>query len=191
MGAESVLVIPGDAPLITGEDLDFVLGKGKEGQVRDPRAFRRRTRHKRPYSESRPTAYPRCSGTTVSENTGREAERRYVPCDIYKNFNISIDIDEPEDIETFSLHGSHTKTYGKLLNSDSSGKKRRKTVRPPADSGKNRDHGDFPLKPSALKHPASPEERTHRNGKRKRKKPTGQTYPLNSLLHPKDPDERP
>ena len=29
MGAKSVLVIPGDAPLITGEDLDFVLEKEK------------------------------------------------------------------------------------------------------------------------------------------------------------------
>ena len=44
-----------------------------------------------------------------------EVERRYVPRDVYKNFNISIDIDEPEDIDTFSLYGSHTKTYRKLL----------------------------------------------------------------------------
>ena len=32
-----------------------------------------------------------------------------------KNFNISIDIDEPGDIEIFSHYGSHTRTYRKLL----------------------------------------------------------------------------
>ncbi len=114
MGAKSVLVIPGDAPLITGEDLDFVLEKEKKGKsvilVPSEDELGTNAILRKP-----PDSIPSMFGNDSFRKHREEAERRYVPCDIYRNFNISIDIDEPQDIETFSLHGSHTKTYKKLL----------------------------------------------------------------------------
>lgn len=114
MGAKSVLVIPGDAPLITGEDIDFVLEKEKKGKsvilVPSEDELGTNAILRKP-----PDSIPSMFGNDSFRKHREEAERRYVPCDIYRNFNISIDIDEPEDIDTFSLYGSHTKTYRKLL----------------------------------------------------------------------------
>lgn len=114
MGAKSVLVIPGDTPLVTGEDLDFVLEKEKKGKsvilVPSEDELGTNAIFRKP-----PDTIPSMFGNDSFRKHREEAERRYVPCDIYKNLNISIDIDEPGDIETFSLHGSHTKTYRKLL----------------------------------------------------------------------------
>ena len=114
MGAQSVLVIPGDAPLITGEDLDFVLEKEQKGKsvILIPSEDELGTNA---ILRKPPDSIPSMFGDDSFRKHKEEAERRYVPYDVYKNFNISIDIDEPEDIETFSLHGSHTKTYRKLL----------------------------------------------------------------------------
>ncbi len=114
MGAKSVLVIPGDTPLITGEDLDFVLEKEQKGKsvILIPSEDELGTNA---ILRKPPDSIPSMFGDDSFRKHKEEAERRYVPYDVYKNFNISIDIDEPEDIETFSLHGSHTKTYRKLL----------------------------------------------------------------------------
>ncbi len=114
MGARSVLVIPGDAPLITGEDLDSVLEKEKKGKhvVLVPAEDEMGTNA---ILRKPPDAIPSMFGDDSFRKHKEEAERRYVPYEVCRNRNISIDIDEPRDIETFSLYGSHTKTYKKLL----------------------------------------------------------------------------
>ncbi len=114
MGAKSVLVIPGDTPLVTGEDLDFILEKEKKGKsvilVPSDDELGTNAILRKP-----PDTIPSMFGNDSFRKHREEAERRYVPCDIYKNLNISIDIDEPGDIEIFSHYGSHTRTYRKLL----------------------------------------------------------------------------
>ena len=114
MGAKSVLVIPGDAPLVTGKDLDFVLEKEKKGKsvVLVPSEDELGTNA---ILRKPPDSIPSLFGSDSFRKHREEAERRYVPCEVYKNLNISIDIDEPEDIDTFSLYGSHTRTYRKLM----------------------------------------------------------------------------
>ncbi|MCY4263055.1 MAG: 2-phospho-L-lactate guanylyltransferase [Candidatus Dadabacteria bacterium] len=114
MGAKSVLVIPGDAPLVTGKDLDFVLEKEKKGKsvVLVPSEDELGTNA---ILRKPPDSIPSLFGNDSFRKHREEAERRYVPYEVYKNLNISIDIDKPEDIDTFSLYGSHTKTYKKLL----------------------------------------------------------------------------
>ena len=114
MGARSVLVIPGDAPLVTGKDLDSVLEKEKKGKyvilVPSENEMGTNAILRKP-----PDAILSMFGDDSFRKHKEEAERRYVPYEVYRNLNISIDIDEPEDIETFSLYGSHTKTYKKLI----------------------------------------------------------------------------
>ena len=113
MGAESVFVIPGDAPLITGEDIDFVLEKerdensvilvpsddklGTNGILRKP-----------------PDAIPSRFGHNSFNLHAEEAEKRKLPVDVYEVENISIDLDEPADIKKFAALGSGTKTYKEL-----------------------------------------------------------------------------
>ncbi len=114
MGALSVLVIPGDAPLITGEDIDSVLKREKKGKsivlVPSKDEFGTNAILRKP-----PDSIPSMFGDDSFRKHQEEAARRYVPCEVYKNDNISVDIDKPEDIEIFARHGYRTKTYGKLL----------------------------------------------------------------------------
>lgn len=114
MGAESVLVIPGDAPLVTGEDIDFVLQKEKRGKsvVLVPSEDELGTNA---ILRKPPDSIPSMFGHDSFRKHLEEAEKRYVPYEVCRNRNIGIDIDEPGDIEAFSLHGSRTKTYGKLV----------------------------------------------------------------------------
>lgn len=114
MGAESVLVIPADAPLVTGDDLDFVLGREKRGKsvVLVPSEDELGTNA---IMRKPPDSIPSMFGHDSFRKHREEAERRYVPCEVCRNRNIGIDIDEPRDIETFSLYGSRTRTYGKLV----------------------------------------------------------------------------
>lgn len=113
MGAKSVLVIPGDAPLVKGEDIDFIFKKerdensvilipsddklGTNGILRKP-----------------PDAIPSKFGHNSFVLHQQEASRRKLPCDIYEIENLAIDLDEPSDIGKFAMHGSHTKTYKEL-----------------------------------------------------------------------------
>ena len=113
MGAKSVLVIPGDAPLVTGEDLDFILEKErKESSVilvpshdeLGTNAILRKP----------PDAIPSRFGHDSFRKHKEESEKRNLPYDVYEIENISVDIDEPEDIDNFSLYGTHTNTYKEL-----------------------------------------------------------------------------
>lgn len=113
MGANSVLVIPGDAPLVTGEDIDFILKKerdensvilvpsddklGTNGILRKP-----------------PDAIPSRFGHNSFVLHQQEAERRKLHFDIYEVENLAVDLDEPSDIDKFAVFGSNTRTYREL-----------------------------------------------------------------------------
>lgn len=114
MGASSVLVIPGDAPLITGEDLDFIFEKERQensvilvpsGDELGTNAILRKP----------PDAIPSRFGHDSFRKHKEEAEKRHLPFDVYEISNIAIDLDEPKDIDNFSIYGSHTNTYKELL----------------------------------------------------------------------------
>lgn len=113
MGAKSVLVIPGDAPLVTGNDLDFIFeNERKENSVilvpshdeLGTNAILRKP----------PDAIPSRFGHDSFRKHKEESDKRNIPYDVYKIENISVDIDEPDDIHNFSLYGSHTNTYKEL-----------------------------------------------------------------------------
>ncbi|NIP30276.1 MAG: 2-phospho-L-lactate guanylyltransferase [Candidatus Dadabacteria bacterium] len=114
MGAKSVLVIPGDAPLITGGDLDSVFEKETEKNcvVLAPSSDELGTNA---ILRKPPDVISSFFGHDSFRKHKEEADKRGVPYEVVNNFNISIDIDEPEDIEKFTLYGTHTKTYKKLV----------------------------------------------------------------------------
>ena len=114
MGAKSVLVIPGDAPLIKGEDIDMVFEAEDEKNcvVMVPASDELGTNA---ILRKPPDIIPSCFGHDSFNLHKDESDKKGVPYIIVDNFNISIDIDEPDDIEKFAVYGSHTKTYKKLI----------------------------------------------------------------------------
>ena len=113
MGATSVLVIPGDAPLITSEDIDFVLDKEKDGPsivfvpARDEYGTNAILRKP-------PDAIPSMFGDDSFNKHKNLAEKKNIPYACYENPRIGLDIDRPEDLVEFVSQKSDTRTYGEL-----------------------------------------------------------------------------
>lgn len=113
LGAGSVLVIPGDVPLITPEDVDYILEREKPY----PSAILVPTRDglgtnailRRP-----PDAFPSRFGYDSFNKHIEEAKKRGVGFDIYHMPRIALDIDEPKDLTLFLAQRSDTKTYVEL-----------------------------------------------------------------------------
>lgn len=114
LGAESVLVIPGDAPLITESDIDFILEKIKahphvilvpSGDKLGTNAILRKP----------PDILSSMFGHDSFRKHREQAEEKNVPYEIYENKNIALDIDEPADIETLRKLGQHTLAYRELI----------------------------------------------------------------------------
>jgi 2-phospho-L-lactate guanylyltransferase len=124
LGAESVLVVPGDVPLMKPEDVDFILerekpypsailvpardGLGTNAILRKP-----------------PDAFPSRFGYDSFNKHIAEAKKRGIEFDIYHIPRIALDIDEPKDLTLFLAQKSDTKTYielGKIGNVERSGK---------------------------------------------------------------------
>ncbi|MGH7802108.1 MAG: 2-phospho-L-lactate guanylyltransferase [Thermodesulfobacteriota bacterium] len=114
MGAESVLVIPGDAPLITPEDVDFILEKEKPYHsvilvpARDELGTNAILRKP-------PDVIPSRFGYDSFKKHIEGARKRNIPYEIYKLPRVALDIDEPEDLSLFASQKSPTKTYSELL----------------------------------------------------------------------------
>jgi 2-phospho-L-lactate guanylyltransferase len=110
IGAESVLVIPGDVPLITPEDVDYIL----ERERPCPSAILVPARDwlgtnailRRP-----PDVFPSRFGYDSFKKHIDEAKKRGIEFDIYHMPRIALDIDEPKDLTLFSSQKSDTKTY--------------------------------------------------------------------------------
>ena len=114
MGATSVLVIPGDAPLITSDDIDFILEREKDGPsiifvpARDKlgtNAFLRKP----------PNAIPSLFGHDSFNKHKAEADRCGIPHESYENSRIGLDIDNPDDLKEFMSQKSNTKAYDQLI----------------------------------------------------------------------------
>ena len=114
MGAESVLVIPGDAPLITPEDVDFILEKEKPYHsvilvpARDELGTNAILRKP-------PDVIPSRFGYDSFKKHIEEARRRNIPYEIHKLPRVALDLDEPEDLSLFASQKSETTTYRKLI----------------------------------------------------------------------------
>lgn len=110
MGARSVLVIPGDAPLITAEDIDFIV----ERERNEPSTILVPARDflgtnailRRP-----PDAFPSRFGHDSYRKHLDEAARRNIKVDSFENPRIALDIDNPEDLREFVSIKSDTKAY--------------------------------------------------------------------------------
>lgn len=109
-GAESVLVIPGDAPLITSEDIDSIVEKERDFPsvilipARDDYGTNAILRKP-------PDVIPSRFGEDSYRKHMDEARERGIHIDTYRNSRIALDIDHPDDLEEFLSEKSDTKTF--------------------------------------------------------------------------------
>lgn len=109
-GAESVLVIPGDAPLITSEDIDSIVEKERDIPsvilipARDDYGTNAILRKP-------PDVIPSRFGEDSFRKHMDEARERGIHCDTFRNSRIALDIDHPDDLEEFLSEKSDTKTF--------------------------------------------------------------------------------
>jgi 2-phospho-L-lactate guanylyltransferase len=114
MGAVSVLVIPGDAPLITSEDIDFILEREKDHPsivfvpARDELGTNAILRKP-------PDAISSLFGHDSFNKHKREADKKHIPYESFENPRIGLDIDSPEDLKEFMSRKSNTKAYSELM----------------------------------------------------------------------------
>lgn len=116
MGADSVLVIPGDAPLITPEDIDFIVEQ--EAGLRSPFVLMVPAR-----DELGTNAILRNPPDIISSQFGhdsynkhiQEADKINVPYRTFKNPRIALDIDQPDDLKELIKYRSNTKTFKELI----------------------------------------------------------------------------
>ncbi len=113
MGATSVLVIPGDAPLITSDDIDCILEREKDTPsiifvpARDELGTNAILRKP-------PDAIPSMFGHDSYRKHMNEADKKNIPYDSYENPRIGLDIDRPEDLKVFVSQKNDTKAYFEL-----------------------------------------------------------------------------
>lgn len=113
MGATSVLVVPGDAPLITTEDIDFILEREKD----TPSIIFVPARDKlgtNAILRKPPDAIPSMFGHDSYNKHMAEADSNNITYESYDNPRIGLDIDRPEDLMELVSKRSDTKTYGEL-----------------------------------------------------------------------------
>jgi 2-phospho-L-lactate guanylyltransferase len=123
MGAGSVLVIPGDAPLIKSEDIDFIAEKESDPPcvilvpARDMLGTNAILRNP-------PDAIPSRFGHDSFRKHTEEAWKRGIRIEYYENARVGLDVDHPDDLKLFASEKSDTKTYELLLNKKILGKVR-------------------------------------------------------------------
>lgn len=121
MGAKSVLVIPGDAPLITSQDIDFITGKetGPPSVVLVPARDMLGTNA---ILRNPPDAIPSRFGHDSFRKHIEEAEKKGIRIEYYENERVGLDIDHPDDLKIFASEKSGTRTYELLLRKNILGK---------------------------------------------------------------------
>ncbi len=115
MGAESVLVIPGDAPLIRPEDIDFILKREKTSPsaILVPSTDELGTNA---ILRKPPDVFPSRFGHDSFRKHIDEAKKKDIKFNIYDLPRIALDIDEPKDLAIFASKESDTRTYRELEN---------------------------------------------------------------------------
>ena len=122
-GALSVLVIPGDAPLITSQDIDSILQKEREESPSVILVPARDDFGTNAILRKPPDAIPSRFGDDSFRKHMVEAKERGIVFDTYRNSRIALDIDHPEDLTEFLSEKSNTKTYEVLSVLKFAGKK--------------------------------------------------------------------
>lgn len=114
LGAESVLVVPGDVPLIRPEDVDYILEREKPhpSAILVPARDRLGTNAilRRP-----PDVFPSRFGYDSFTKHIDEAKKRGIEFDVYHVDRIALDIDDAKDLKLFLTQKSDTKTYIELV----------------------------------------------------------------------------
>ncbi len=114
MGAQSVLVIPGDTPLVTPGDVDLILEKEKSypSVVLVPARDDMGTNaiFRKP-----PDVIPSRFGYDSFKKHINEARQRNIPYEVYYLSMVALDVDEPEDLALFGSKKSRTKAYEELI----------------------------------------------------------------------------
>lgn len=107
-GAEATLFVPGDLPLLRARDVEELLELGRVHPLILAPARRGGTGalYRRPPDIMRERFTP-----TSFEDHRREAVARGVEPYIYDSLFLSLDLDTPEDLREFMLHGEGTETY--------------------------------------------------------------------------------
>lgn len=116
-GVESLLVIPGDVPLVRPDDIRRILAARPEGAgvVLVPSRDAKGTNGilRRP-----PDAIPSRFGYDSFRAHQEEAARRGLPCRVVHLARLALDIDEAEDLSAFLARPSRTLTYRLLAASE-------------------------------------------------------------------------
>ncbi len=114
LGSGSVLVIPGDVPLMRPEDVDYILERERPypSAILVPARDRLGTNAilRRP-----PDVFPSRFGYDSFKKHMDEARKRGIEFDIYHVPRIALDIDDPKDLTLFLAQKSDTKTYVELV----------------------------------------------------------------------------
>ena len=115
MGATSVLVIPGDAPLITSSDIDFVLGKEMKETPSIIFVPARDEYGTNAILRKPPDAIRSMFGEDSFNKHKAAADEKNIPYESYENQRIGLDVDKPEDLKELISEKSDTKTYEHLM----------------------------------------------------------------------------
>ncbi|HEY7536261.1 MAG TPA: 2-phospho-L-lactate guanylyltransferase [Thermodesulfobacteriota bacterium] len=113
MGGDSLLVIPGDVPLITHDDVDFILEKEKpyHSVILIPARDELGTNAilKKP-----PDVIPSRFGYDSFKKHIDEVRHRNIPYEIYNLSRVALDIDDPQDLDLFAAEKILTLSYKEL-----------------------------------------------------------------------------
>lgn len=111
-GAEATLFVPADTPLLTRTHVREIIELGET----HPLIISPSSRGGTGILYRRPSSIIDCRFTPTSfYDHEKEARRRGVEMYVYDSFSISLDIDIPEDVKEFLLHGKGTRTHDFLV----------------------------------------------------------------------------
>ncbi len=111
-GAQATLFIPADTPLLTRTHVGEIIELGKKHPLVISPSSRGGTGilYRRP-----PKILDNKFTSTSFPDFEKEAAKNKVPMHIYDSYSISLDIDVPDDIREFLLHGKGTRTHDFLV----------------------------------------------------------------------------
>ena len=112
-GFDTVMRLPADLPLVRGEDIDELLAI----ELESPRALlvpSRKGTGTNAIIRTPPALFPSCFGPNSLALHKQEAVRIGVECLIVNNSRISLDIDEPADVELLLEEGAGTRSFAAL-----------------------------------------------------------------------------